>query len=90
MTTLSTQQIIDLARFAGLMIDDTQVDEFMRDSEYTIVVGDEAWCTDDDGNRVEYEAIAYCADCPEEGSIGLGPAVTPNAVVKPPPADTAR
>lgn len=73
--TLTVQQIIDLAEFAGLGVDPDSADEIMRDSEHVVLQGEGAWLEDDNGKRVEYEAIAWSADYPEEGGIGLGAAV---------------
>jgi hypothetical protein len=75
--TLTVQQIIELAEFAGLGVDPDSADDLMRGSEYVLLQGEGAWLEDDDGKRVEYEAIAWSADYPEEGGIGLGAALEP-------------
>lgn len=79
MLTLTVAEIRDLARFAGLMIDDTTTpadDEL--DAEFTIVacppegVRNEGEESGPDSVS-HYRYGAYSTEYPEEGCIGLGP-----------------
>jgi len=77
--TLTVQQILDLVEFTGvgvLSLVDVSTDEL--ENEITI-----AACPvqgiknegepDDPETYSHYDLIAYCADYPEEGCVGLGP-----------------
>ena len=78
MLILSVAEIRDLARFAGLMIDDTTApskDEL--ETEVTVMacppegVRNEGEESDPDSVS-HYKHIAYCTEYPGEGCAGLG------------------
>jgi len=78
MLTLTVAEIRDLARFAGLMIDDatTPTDDEL-DAEFTIAAyppegaRNEGEETDPDSVS-HYRYVVYSTEYPEEGCIGIG------------------
>ena len=84
MITLTQAQIRDLAEFAGLVIQAPAEgwDEFENSTEFVIADCPPEGVKNDgepgDPDSVShYEFVVYCADCPEEGCMGLGPEITP-------------
>ena len=78
MLTMTVAEIRDLARFAGLMIDDTTTpDDDELEAEITVKgcpaegVHNRGEPTDADSVS-HYKLIAYFTEYPEEGCIGLG------------------
>lgn len=78
MLTMTVAEIRDLARFAGLMIDDTTVptDDDLE-TEITVTacpaegVKNEGEPSDPDSVS-RYKHVAYFTEYPEEGCMGLG------------------
>jgi hypothetical protein len=71
---LTVSEIKDLAEFAGLTIDGTNLpDADDLGTEITIASCPAEGVKDDDGKALHYEHVAYMTDYPEEGCIGLGP-----------------
>lgn len=79
--TLTGAQIAELAQFAGIPIDKTDLDEDITDSEYTIEAGPVGVKNDDD-TETFFSHFVYCNECAEEGGIGLGdPVEAPKSMV---------
>lgn len=78
--TLTLHEIIDLAEFAGLVVDRTDFTEDELEAMFTIVDcppegilnGGESG---DPESRSHYGHFAFCTDYPEEGGVGLGPEI---------------
>ena len=80
MITLTVLQILELAEFAGIPVSGVALDEFEKVTEIVICDCPPEGITNegepgDTESVSHYEFIAYCADCPEEGCIGLGPEI---------------
>lgn len=80
--TLTMLQIKALAEFTGMLVDSAGFDDDYMSSEYVIAACPAIGIKNDgepgDPDSVShYELIAYCADCPEDGCIGLGPEIDP-------------
>lgn len=78
MLTLTVAEIRDLARFAGLMIDDTtKPTDDELETQITVAacpaegIRNEGEPTDLDSVS-HYRHMAYCTEYPEEGCTGLG------------------
>lgn len=72
--TLTIREIVDLARFAGLLPSGEHLpDEDELEEEITVQSFDGGKLTEDDGTQRAYRRIAYYAEYPEEGCLGLGP-----------------
>jgi len=71
--TLTIREIKDLAEFAGLVIDDTEVDKDELDLPITIGRGNRGVQDAPGSRRLFYNHIAWFSDFPEEGVRGLGP-----------------
>lgn len=78
MITLTVAEILDLARCAGLVVEDV-TDEDELETEVSVMacpedgVGDE---DEPDAPHDHYRFVAYFSDYPEEGVYGLGAAIT--------------
>lgn len=84
MITLTHEQIRDLAAFAGLTIQTPAEgwDELDNATEFVIASCPPEGVTnegepDDPDSVSHYEFVVYCAECPEEGCMGLGPEIAP-------------
>lgn len=78
MLILSVAEIRDLARFAGLMIDDTtKPTDDELETQITVApcpaegIRNEGEPSDPDSVS-HYKHLAYCTEYPEEGCVGLG------------------
>lgn len=80
--TITLQQIIDLAEFAGVSISADDYDGGQLEVEYTVAdcppegIKNDGEPSDPDSVS-HYELIAYVTDYPDEGCIGLGPEIAP-------------
>lgn len=84
--TLSVAEIIDLAEFAGLVIDPKSLpDEEFLTTELTITNCPAAGLFEDeeDTTGTQFAHLAHFSEYPEEGSIGLGPELKPVPAVAP-------
>lgn len=74
--TLTVQEIIDLARFAGIALDESRLPD-ADDMETPIAVEKcpPEGLIDDDGSRLHYRMCASLDEYPEEGRMGLGPQI---------------
>ena len=73
MITLTVNEIYDLARFAGLPLDESQKpDEDEGETTYSVGRCPEKGLLDDDGSMKRYRLIAWLEEYPEEGYLGLG------------------
>lgn len=85
--TLTLEQIIDLAEFAGLNVaKDTEDD---ADTEYHVYnCPPEGVLNEgepgDAGSRAHYEYVVVSGEYPDEGCVGLGPEVIPTGGHSPP------
>jgi hypothetical protein len=73
--TLTVNEIADLARFAGIALDETRLPD-ADEGETEISVGPcpkGGLYEEEDGPRTHYRLIAWLEEYPEEGSMGLGP-----------------
>ena len=73
--TLTVEEIGDLAKSAGFKIDDEQLGDSDRDTEYVIEPCPKDGVDNEDGTRSHYRFIAYLDEYPEEGCFGLGEAI---------------
>lgn len=80
MTTLTVAQIADLARFAGLDVDDSAVTDAGPENEITIADCPADGVIGDDGTPTHYPLIAYFSEYPEEGMYGIGEPIEPGAL----------
>lgn len=73
--TLTVREIADLARFAGLELDETKLpNEHEGEDEITITDCPPGGLADEDEEVFSYfRKIAYFSEYPEEGAMGLGP-----------------
>lgn len=71
---LTRKEIIDLAEFVGLEIGESykEDNDNNEDTEISIDICPKEGLIDDDGDTTHYKHIAYFAEYPEEGCIGLG------------------
>src|SRR6185436_7506804 len=76
---LTVQQIIDLADFAGIPLQQNGVSD-LDDLETEIVIADcpNGGVLGDDGSQEHYSKVAYYYDYPEEGVQPLGPKIQAN------------
>lgn len=73
--TLTVREILDLARAAGLMVQDpvSPIDDDDMETEYTIFERDgRVQVNDDDGTPRFYAHGAFLSEYPEEGTFPLG------------------
>ena len=74
MISLSLAEIIDLARFTGLDIDDSGIDrDDLELTEITIAECPLDGLRGDSDEVKRYRHIAYYSEYPDEGATGLGP-----------------
>lgn len=76
---LTVAEIIDLACFAGLRLEEgTQPDGDDLEAEIVVAPCPEQGCKDEEAGRQIFTAhVAYMADYPEEGCMPLGPELEP-------------
>lgn len=82
-TTLTVAEIADLARFAGLVLDETRLpDSDENETEIAIGPCPAGGLYDHKGDPGRlYSKIAWYAEYPEEGSFGLGPEIQSNTKI---------
>lgn len=71
---LSVEEIIDLARFAGIELDESKLPD-EEERETPICIGTcpvSGLCDEGDGVVRHYRMVAWYEEYPEEGSFGLG------------------
>ncbi len=74
-TTLTGKEILDLARYAGIITgDDPVIDQDILDTEYTVSKchPDGVMVEGSDEEPVKYNHVAYHSEYPEEGVYPLG------------------
>lgn len=80
--TLTVNEIADLARFAGLVLDEKRCVGSADEGETEIAVGacPDGGLYENDGDKGKhYRLIAWFDEYPEEGSVGLGAEITPQS-----------
>jgi hypothetical protein len=85
--TLTVDEIADLARFAGLVLDETRCTGPAEEGEIEISVGpcpEGGLYEEAGGERKHYRVIAWFDEYPEEGSEGLGPEISSPTPPEPP------
>ena len=88
--TLTANEIADLARFAGLVLDEKRCVGPAEEGETEITVGpcpEDGLYEEKDGPRKHYRLIAWFDEYPEEGSEGLGPEISPQPKPSRPPGE---
>ncbi len=73
--TLTGKQIMELALFSGLVIDEKNMDESLLDTEYELMhdeVGIEIKCEDGIDDPEKYTHVVFITEYPEEGTLPLG------------------
>lgn len=77
MIHLTVQEIRDLAKFAGIAMDEEQeldADELATEISVTMTPSE---CKNDDGKIERYAHLAYLSEYPEEGCYPLGDPLFP-------------
>lgn len=74
-TILTVREIIDLARFAGIPLEEHRIAQALDselEDEIAIFDCPEGGVVDEEGVSEKFRKLAYFAEYPDEGGVGLG------------------